>query len=121
MAAGAQLAGIGETIDLQQQVTRLQALLEASRHVHSTTDEHAVLDQVLRIVVRELEMAGAAFPDTGMSHGDGLPANGSTLPTYPLNDSDGRQMTELVVMPPEGRALTIYETDFLEGLALQAA
>jgi serine phosphatase RsbU (regulator of sigma subunit) len=30
-------------------------------------------------------------------------------------------MTELVVMPPDGRALTIYETDFLEGLALQAA
>jgi serine phosphatase RsbU (regulator of sigma subunit) len=30
-------------------------------------------------------------------------------------------MTELVVAPPEGRPLTIYETDFLEGLALQAA
>ena len=30
-------------------------------------------------------------------------------------------MTELVVAPPGGRDLTIYETDFLEGLALQAA
>ena len=44
MAAGEQLAGIGQTpgneqtIDLQQQVTRMQALLEASRHVHSNTN-----------------------------------------------------------------------------------
>ena len=30
-------------------------------------------------------------------------------------------MTELVVATPEGRSLTIYEADFLEGLALQAA
>jgi len=36
MAAGIQLPGSGETIDLQQQVSRLQALLEASRQVHST-------------------------------------------------------------------------------------
>ena len=121
MAAGEGLAGIGETIHLQQQVTRMQALLEASRRVHSAIDEQSVLDQTLRIVLRELEMAGAAFPDTGMSHGDEIVANGTPLPTYPLNDRDGRQMTELVVMPPEGRALTIYETDFLEGLTLQAA
>jgi serine phosphatase RsbU (regulator of sigma subunit) len=30
-------------------------------------------------------------------------------------------MAELLVAPPGGRALTIYETDFIEGLALQAA
>ena len=57
MAAGVQLPGGGETIDLQQQVARLQALLEASRQVHSTIHENEVLEQVLRIVVRELEMA----------------------------------------------------------------
>ena len=81
MAAGAQLAGNGETIDLQQQVARLQALLEASRQVHSTTDEQEVLEQVLRIVVRELEMAGAAFPDTGLSYGEIPPdaAEGSAM------------------------------------------
>ena len=62
MAAGLQLPGNGETIELQQQVARLQALLEASRQVHSTIREDEVLEQVLRIVVRELEMAGAAFP-----------------------------------------------------------
>ena len=30
-------------------------------------------------------------------------------------------MTELLVAPPDGRELTIYESDFIEGLALQAA
>lgn len=117
-----------DTIELQQQVARLQALLEASRQVHSTIREEEVLASVLRIVVRELEMAGAGFPGTGMVYGDGLDgllengADGSVaLPSFPLNDRDGRPMTELVVAPPEGRELTLYESDFLEGLALQAA
>ena len=70
MAAGVQIPGNDETIDLQQQVARLQALLEASRQVHSTIREDEVLEQVLRIVVRELEMAGAAFPGTGLAYGD---------------------------------------------------
>ena len=70
MAAGIHLPGSNETIDLQQQVARLQALLEASRQVHSTIREEAVLGAVLRIVVRELEMAGAAFPGTGLSYGE---------------------------------------------------
>ena len=53
MAAGIQLPGHGETgnadtIGLQQQVARLQALLEASRQVHSTIREEEVLEQVLR-------------------------------------------------------------------------
>ena len=61
MAADLGLAAGGETIELQQQVARLQALLEASRQVHSTIREEEVLESVLRIVVRELEMAGAAF------------------------------------------------------------
>ncbi len=66
MAAEIQLpsngeTGIAETIGLQQQVARLQALLEASRQVHSNIGENEVLEQVLRIVVRELEMAGAGL------------------------------------------------------------
>ena len=149
MAAGVELTGNGETIDLQQQVARLQALLEASRHVHSTTREEEVLEQVLRIVVRELEMAGAAFPSAGMSYGE-FPADGvedsaraeadgdfaastagmkpfsdtkteASVLAYPLDDREGRRMTELLVAPPDGRGLTIYEADFIEGLALQAA
>jgi serine phosphatase RsbU (regulator of sigma subunit) len=124
MAAGIQLPGNGETIDLQQQVARLQALLEASRQVHSTIREEEVLEQVLRIVVRELEMAGAAFPGTGLTYGEEFALDakdGATLPTYPLQDREGRSMAELVVAPPDGRELTLYEADFIEGLALQAA
>ena len=126
MAAGIHLPGSNETIDLQQQVARLQALLEASRQVHSTIREEAVLGAVLRIVVRELEMAGAAFPGTGLSYGE-VPdpseqtEDGPTLPLYLLQDREGKRMAELVVAPPEGRELTLYESDFIEGLALQAA
>ena len=72
MAADLGLAAGGETIELQQQVARLQALLEASRQVHSTIREEEVLESVLRIVVRELEMAGAAFTGTGLAYGDAL-------------------------------------------------
>ncbi len=129
MAAGIQIPGNDETIDLQQQVARLQALLEASRQVHSTIHEEEVLEQVLRIVVRELEMAGAAFPGTGMAYGDEVIADesgaagatGPALARYPLADRDGKVMTELVVAAPEGRQLTLYEADFIEGLVLQAA
>src|SRR5579863_8957147 len=126
MAAGIQLPGNGETIDLQQQVARLQALLEASRQVHSTIREEEVLEQVLRIVVRELEMAGAAFPGARLAYGDAQDIGtqseaGAVYPIYLLQDRDGQRMEELVVVPPEGRELTLYEADFLEGLSLQAA
>jgi serine phosphatase RsbU (regulator of sigma subunit) len=125
MAAGVQLPGGGETIDLQQQVARLQALLEASRQVHSTIHENEVLEQVLRIVVRELEMAGAAFPSVGLVYGedpsDAVGAQKNAVMTWPLEDRGGIRMTELVVLPPDGRELTLYESDFIEGLALQAA
>src|SRR5579863_3790467 len=126
MAAEVQLPGSGETIELQQQVARLQALLEASRQVHSTIREDEVLEQTLRIVVRELEMSGAAFPSVGLAYGKVKDLNlgdgrGSVQPIFLLQDREGRRMTELVVAPPEGRELTLYEADFLEGLALQTA
>ena len=38
-----------------------------------------------------------------------------------LADRDGKPMTELLVSAPDGREMTIYEADFIEGLALQAA
>ena len=127
MELDAQLAAGGEIIELQQQVFRLQALLEASRQVHSTIREEEVLESVLRIVVRELEMAGAAFPSAGLTYGR-LPAEAAAdaaspdqLLRYPLDDRDGRKMTELVVASPGGRELSLSEADFLEGLALQAA
>src|ERR1019366_161596 len=40
---------------------------------------------------------------------------------YLLQDREGKRMAELVVAPPDGRELTIYEADFIEGLVLQAA
>lgn len=118
-------AAADQTMDLQQQVVRLQALLEVSRQVHATTREDEVLETVLRIVVRELEMAGAAFAGTELSYGE-PPARSSGgnfdgILNYPLHDREGKSMAELIVAPPEGRAITLYETDFLEGLALQAA
>ena len=126
MAAGVQLPGSGETIELQQQVARLQALLEASRQVHSTIREEEVLEQTLRIVVRELEMEGAAFPEVGLAYGNVKElklgsGTGTEMPIYLLQDRAGNRMAEMVVSPPDGRELTLYEADFLEGLTLQAA
>lgn len=121
MAAEIQLPGSSETIELQQQVARLQALLEASRQVHSTIREDEVLEQTLRIVVRELEMRGATFAGTSYVYGSMPPEDGAVQPIYLLQDREGKRMAELVVAPPEGRELTLYEADFLEGLALQAA
>ena len=103
MELDAQLTSGGETIELQQQVFRLQALLEASRQVHSTIREEEVLEAVLRIVVRELEMDGAEFPGSGLAYGR-LPGeaaadavNPDRLLIYPLADRDGRKMIDLVV------------------------
>lgn len=121
MATEVYLPGNGETIDLQQQVARLQALLEATRQVHSTIREEEVLERVLRIVVRELEMAGAAFPSLGLSYGEEPAPGKNGSRSFSLDDRDGNRMVELVVAPPEGRELTLYEADFLEGLALQTA
>src|SRR5580700_7439552 len=121
MATGIQIPGSDETIDLQQQVARLQALLEASRQVHSTIREEDVLEQVLRIVVRELEMAGAAFEGTQFAYGEKPTEHTKGLLRYPLADRDGHHMTDMLVAPPDGRELTLYELDFLEGLSLQAA
>ncbi len=109
-----------ETLDLQQEIVRLQALLETSRQVHSTIRLDEVLSTVLRIVVRELELPGALITDPRMSYGE-MPAEPwQGCFRFPLHDKDGRHLTELVVATPESRPLTIYEEDFLERIALQA-
>ena len=46
MAPPTQLSDPNQTIDLQQQVARLQALLEATRQVHSTIREEEVLRSI---------------------------------------------------------------------------
>lgn len=109
-----------ETIDLQQEIVRLQALLETSRQVHSTIRLDEVLTTVLRIVVRELELPGALVTEPRMIHGE-MPAEPwNDCPRFPLHDKNGRHLTELVVATPAHRPLTLYEEDFLERLALQA-
>lgn len=115
-------------LSLEQQVVRLQALLEAARRVHSTILLEEVLREAARSAVLELELEGAAFcggpsrPDVCL--GD-VPEKDSAgwqaCPRFALQTRDGEPIAELVVAPPEGRALSLYETDFLEGLALQTA
>ncbi|MGA9718831.1 MAG: SpoIIE family protein phosphatase [Acidobacteriaceae bacterium] len=109
-----------DIVDLQQQVARLQALLETSRQVHATVELDALLNTVLRIVVRELELPGALITQPRMMYGAMPPEPWAGCPRFPLQNRDGRLLAELVVAPPTGRELSIYEQDFLEGLALQA-
>jgi serine phosphatase RsbU (regulator of sigma subunit) len=128
-----------EALFAQQQVVRLQALLEASRLIHSTIALDDVLNTVLRIVVRELELDGAFFRHFLNSYGDvpqsfsvperdaiGHPLveriGDTTLWTrFPLHDKTGATFTELIVIRPADRTLTLDELDFIESLAIQAS
>jgi serine phosphatase RsbU (regulator of sigma subunit) len=113
------------SLSLEQQVVRLQALLEASRQVHSTIEIGDVLHQAARIAVLELELDGAMFTEPrvvfGEVPGDIATADCAVCPRFPLLARNGSLLSELVVVPPGGRELTLYETDFLEGLALQTS
>jgi phosphoserine phosphatase RsbU/P len=109
-----------DIIDLQQQVARLQALLEISRQVHAAVGPEEVLQSVLRIVVRELEMAGAHVTEPSLTVGEMPPEPWEGCARFALLNKDGEHLTELVVNPGPGRTISIYEQDFLEGLVLQA-
>jgi serine phosphatase RsbU (regulator of sigma subunit) len=139
-------AGQDETLHAQQQVARLQALLEAARDINSTIALDHVLKTVLKVVVRELELNGAFFTHFPYSYGDVPPdllalhqaledtpfsdiAENPTSALYgkdlllrfPLHDKAGKAFTELVVLSPSSRTLTLDELDFLESLAIQSA
>ena len=112
-------------LPLEQQVARLQALLEASRQVHSTMLVNEVLAQTARILVRELEMEGALFRapaslETLASYGHTPPAPYENCNRYILVSKEKEPLVELIVAPPEGASLSFYEQDFVEGLVLQA-
>lgn len=115
------------TLALQQQVARLEALLEASRQIHSTIQLDEVLRRALEIVVRELEMEGAFFTGYPFSEGRIPPrfllsddvARGCAR--FPLVDRAGKHITELIVILREGAQLKLEEADFLESLAIQTA
>jgi serine phosphatase RsbU (regulator of sigma subunit) len=128
-----------EALFAQQQVVRLQALLEASRLIHSTIVLDEVLNTVLQIVVRELELDGAFFKHFLNSYGDvpqsfsvpdrdavGDPlverTGDTTLWTcFPLHDKTGATFTELIIIRRPERTLTLDELDFIESLAIQAS
>lgn len=126
---------LGEALLAQQQVVRLQALLETSRQIHSTIQLDEVLRIVLRIVVRELELAGAFFTTFEQTYGDvpfGLKDElsgeemipvmaGNAWLRFPLCDKNQKRFSDLIVLLPAGRALDLDETDFLETLSMQAA
>jgi sigma-B regulation protein RsbU (phosphoserine phosphatase) len=113
------------SLPLAEQVVRLQALLEASRSVHSTIELTDVLQQSARIAVRELELDGALFTTQNVVYGN-VPSAAvaepcDAYPRFELLSRDGKVLSELVVATPEGRPLSLYERDFLEGLVLQTA
>jgi serine phosphatase RsbU (regulator of sigma subunit) len=117
---------LDDTLVAQQQVVRLQALLEAGRLIHSTIALDEVLDIVLRIVVRELELTGAWFTSFATFYGEVPPvgerdSHDELAMAFPLHDKTGAVFTELVVLRPADRTLTLDELDFLESLATQAS
>ena len=128
---------ISEALLAQQQVVRLQALLEASRQLHSTIELDEVVRIALEIVVRELELDGAFFTSFSQTYGDVPPdlqaslSGGTTdspadlttesLLRFPLCDKAGAPFTELIVLLPPDRVLDLDETDFLESLSVQAS
>jgi len=120
-----------EALVAQQQVVRLQALLEASRQLHSTIELEEVVRIALQIVVRELEVSGAFFTSFPHTYGE-VPQSARDdsgnlenvlLPSlrFPLCNKNGETFTELVVLLPFDRRLDLDETDFLESLSVQAA
>ena len=125
-----------EALAAQQQVVRLQALLEASRQIHSTIEMDEVLRIVLQIVVRELELTGAFFTNFVHTYGHVEPHVQASLTSdssecagqfdqqrwlrFPLFDKAGQGLTDLVVLLCLDRELELDETDFLESIAVQA-
>jgi serine phosphatase RsbU (regulator of sigma subunit)/anti-sigma regulatory factor (Ser/Thr protein kinase) len=128
---------IDEALVAQQQVVRLQALLEASRQLHSTIELDEVLRIALEIVVRELELTGAFFTTFPQTYGEVSPEFQASLHhdasesarslfsesflRFKLCDKSGEPFAELIVLLPTGRVLDLDETDFLESLAVQAS
>ncbi len=119
----------GETIHYQQEVARLQALLEASRRIHGALHIDDVLHCVLEIAVKEMEAEGAFFTESPalerasrIAYGNVPldPGEWSRYPNFELRDKLGRLLTNLIVVRPD-EPLDLEEQDFLEGLALQSS
>ena len=119
MDTQANQSGDDETLLLQQQVARQQALIEASRRVHGTIILDDVLMTALKIAVRELEVDGAAFTDPKLQYGEMPPEPWDGCMRFPMPEQEGVAASDLVIAC--GRKLTYAEEDFLEGLVAQTA
>lgn len=106
----------------QQRLARLQALLEASRRVHSTIELDQIISEVLRIVVKELEILGARLTPAEKDGPAGFYGDADTDgPEFPLPDKSGKVFATLRLYVPGNRHLKTDEIDFVEGLVLQTA
>ena len=117
---------VSSVLSLEEQVVRLQALLEATRRVHSTVATDSVLMETARILVRELEMEGALFLSSATgerlaSFGDAPEPPFTECSRFALMGRNGSAIAELLVRTGAGCSLSFYEQDFIEGLILQAA
>lgn len=123
-----------ETIELQQKLARVQSLLEAARRVHATIRMDEVLAGVLEIAAKELEADGAFFVSASpqllvrtSGYGElredwSQWTEATPMPGYAsaiLPGERGDALAHLVICRTE--PLSMEETDFLEGLALQSA
>jgi phosphoserine phosphatase RsbU/P len=112
-------------LSLEEQIVRLQALLEASRQVQSIVSVNDVLARTAMVLVRELEIQGAEFRSTETGEllaSYGSPDSDSEIRAkFVLRARDNRTLAELTVTPSGGEQLSIYEEDFIDGLVLQAS
>src|SRR5260370_35559721 len=94
------------SLPLAEQVVRLQALLEASRSVHSTIELTDVLQQSARIAVRELELDGALFTMQNVVYGNvpstAVAETSDSGPRFDLPSRDGHVLSELVAATRQG-------------------
>ena len=111
-------------LSLEQQVARLQALLEASRQVHSAMVVEEVLTQTARFWCASWRWRARCFwshlrprrwPPTAICRLLRM----KTAAGITLVSKENQPLLELVVAPPAGEALSLYEQDFVEGLVLQ--
>jgi serine phosphatase RsbU (regulator of sigma subunit) len=121
-----------ELLHQQQEVARLQGLLEASRAVHSTIELDQVLQCTLEVASKELESEGAFFAETeALKHATyghvppgwplvNDPEIWADCTRVPLWDKHHHLLTWLVIVRPS-QPLSLEEQDFVEGLALQAS
>src|ERR1700759_794309 len=89
------------SLPLAEQVVRLQALLEASRTVHSTIELTDVLQQSAILAVRELELDGAIFSPQDIAYGavppEAVSSQREGFPRFELLSRDGKILSELIV------------------------